>query len=197
MPSQDDALPILDLTACRTTPVAQLVEERLGHAVYGQLADQDTIPSINPPGLVKLQTTGPVTSRHVVLRDRQPPNWVVAVCWAMFAHDRLPAEVQRDLAAGGEPLDRLLTMHGVAWTAELLPDENRKTVSREASVTFRWARPDTPLLELIRFLTIDGQPLAMLIDEVPQLPHLGPDEPLVPCRVDERGARAALSHAAP
>jgi len=189
MPSRNDAPPILDLTACRTTPVAQLVEDRLGHPVYGQLADQDTIPSIKPPGLVKLQTTGPVTHRHVLLRDRQPPNWVVAVCWAMFVADRLPAEVKRDLDAGGEPLDRLLTQHGVAWQAEVLPDENRKTVVREASVTFRWAGPDTPLLELTRFLTINNEPLAILIDEVPQLPRLGPSAPLVPRPADLASAR--------
>ena len=180
MPHRHDTLSVLDLTACLTLPVAQLVEERLGHAVYGQLADQDTIPSIKPPGLVKLRTMGPVTHRHVVLRDALAPNLVVAVCWAMFASDRVPAAMQRDLDAGGEPLDRLLTLHGVAWQAEVLPDENRKTSVREASATFRWAMPDTPLLEVTRFVRLGEEPLGVLIDEVPQLPRLGPAEPLVP-----------------
>jgi hypothetical protein len=197
MPVRKAAPSILDLTACLTMPVAQLVEEQLGRAVYGQLADQDTIPSIRPPGLVKLQTMGPVTHRHVVLRDVQAPNLVVAVAWAMFVVDRVPPKVRRDLDAGGEPLDRLLTRHGVAWQAELLPDENRKTVVREASANFRWATPDTPLLELTRFVTLGQEPLAALIDEVPELPRLGPGETLVPCRVDERRGRAALSRAAP
>jgi hypothetical protein len=179
MPRPSETLPILDLSACLTLPVAQLVEERLGHAVYGQLANQDTIPSIKPPGLVKLRTSGPVIHRHVVLRDAQSPHLVVAVCWAMVVADRLPAEVRRDLD-GGEPLDRLLTLHGVAWQAELLPDENRKTTVQEASARFHWATPDTPLLELTRFVTIGDEPLATLIDEVPQLPRLGPTDPLLP-----------------
>ncbi len=84
------------------------------------------------------------------------------------------------LDAGGEPLDRLLTLHGVAWHGELLPDENRKTTVQEASAVFRWAAPDAPLLELTRFLTIGKEPLATLIDEVPRLPRLSLEEPLVP-----------------
>jgi len=180
MPHRHDTLSLLDLTASLTLPVAQLVEERLGHAVYGQLADQDTIPSIKAPGLVKLRTTGPVTHRHVVLRDALPPNLVVAVCWAMFASDRIPAAVRQDLDAGGEPLDRLLTLHDLAWRAEVLPDENRKTTVREASATLRWATPGTPLLEVTRFVRLGEEPLGVLIDEVPQLPRLGPTDPLLP-----------------
>jgi hypothetical protein len=180
MPHRTDTPPIVDLTACLTLPVAQLVEERLGHAVYGQLAYQDTIPSISPPGLVKLRTTGPVTHRHVVLRDALAPHLVVAVCWAMFATDRILAEMRHGLDAGGEPLDRVLTAHGVAWTAELLPDENRETTAAAASAHFRWATPDTPLLELTRFVTVGKEPLGVLIDEVPRLPRLGPEEPLLP-----------------
>jgi hypothetical protein len=178
MLSPQDTLPILDLAACLTIPVAQFVEERLGRPVAGQLVSQDMIPSIRPPGLVKLRTSGPVTHRQVVLRDVLAPNLIVAACWAMFASDRVPEELRHDLATGGEPLDRLLTLHGVAWRAEVLPDENRKTAVREASARVRWARPDTPLLELTRFLLIGEEPLGVLIDEVPRLPLLAASWPV-------------------
>jgi len=82
---------------------------------------------------------GPVTHRHVVLRDALAPHLVVAVCWAMFATDRILAEMRHGLDAGGEPLDRVLTEHGVAWHAELLPDENREATAAAASAHFPWA----------------------------------------------------------
>jgi len=123
---------------------------------------------------------GPVTHRHVVLRDSPPPNLVIAVCWTMFASARVPAAIRQDLDARGEQLDRLLTLHGLAWKAEVLPDENRKTSVRDASATFRWATPDTPLLEVTRLVSLGDKPLGVLIDEVPQLSRLGPTDPSIP-----------------
>ena len=64
----------------------------------------------------------------------------------------------------------------------MLPDENRETTAATASAHFRWATLDTPLLELTRFVTVGKEPLGVLIDEVPRLPRLGPEEPLLPLR---------------
>jgi len=170
---------VIDLTACLSIPVAQLLQERLGRPLRGQLADQDVIRRIRAPGLVKLQTTGPVTHRHVILRDSQEPHLPVAVAWALVVVRRLPPSVREGLKSG-EPLDRLLTAHGSAWTAEVLPDEYRLTTTEQLSANFPWAAPDTPAAEVTRILSVGARLLAVLIDEVPRLPQLGPAEPLIP-----------------
>jgi DNA-binding GntR family transcriptional regulator len=43
----------------------------------------------------------------------------------------------------------------------------------EASTRFAWAAPGTPLVEITRILYLDDDPVAIAIDEVPQLPALG------------------------
>ena len=106
----------------------------------------------------------------------------MAVAWALIVIERLPISVRVGLAGTGEPLDRLLTNHGAAWTAELA--ERVVTGSaREASSHFAWAVPGTPLVEVTRILSLAGEPIAVLIDEAPLLPEVGTHRPLT--RLDD------------
>jgi hypothetical protein len=177
MPTPLVSAQVLDLERCRTQPVAQLLEERLGRAVQARLVDQDTIARIARGGLAKLRTRGPVLHRHVLLADSLTPRLPVAVAWGLVVVKRLPKAVQRDLE-GGEPLDRLLTTYGIAWTAELKRRDTKRHKVEQASHRFPWAAPDTPLTEMTRLLSINGDPKAVLIDEIPLLPQLTADEPL-------------------
>jgi hypothetical protein len=170
--------PILDLDAIGSRPVADVVAERLGRPVRGLLVSQDTISRVRSPGLPVLGTTGPVVHRHVVLQDSRPPYLTVAVAWALMVEARLPRRIRVGLAGTGEPLDRLLTGHRVPWTAGL----TERAVwhpAEEASAEFGWAVSGTPLVEVTRLLSVDGVPVATLVDEVPLVPELGPDRPLM------------------
>jgi chorismate-pyruvate lyase len=178
MPTRLTSAHVLDLERCRMQPVAQLLEERLGRAVQTRLVDQGTIARIARPGLVKLRTRGPVLHRHVLLTDSLAPHLPIAVAWGLIVVKRLPKKVQRELAEGGEPLDRLLTMHGIVWAAELIRRDTIGHKVEQASHRFPWAANGTPLTEMARLLTINGDPQAVLIDEIPLLPELTADEPL-------------------
>jgi hypothetical protein len=169
--------PILSLDAIRSRPVADVLAERLGRPVRGLLLSQDTISPTRPPGLPVLKTTGPVVHRHVVLQDSRPPHLTVAVAWALMVETRLPRSARVGLAGTGEPLDRLLTGHRVAWTAQLTERVSWHPVG-EASAHFAWALSCTPMIEVSRLLSVGDEPVAVLIDEVPLLPELGPDLPL-------------------
>jgi hypothetical protein len=169
--------PILSLDAIRRRPVADVLAERLGRPVRGLLVSQDTISPTRPPGLPVLRSTGPVVHRHVVLQDSRAPHLTVAVAWALMVEARLPRSARVGLAGTGEPLDRLLTSHRVPWTAELTERVDWHPVA-EASAQFVWAVSGAPLIEVSRVLSVGGEPVAVLIDEVPLLPQLGPDRPL-------------------
>jgi hypothetical protein len=121
-----------------------------------------------------------VLHRHVLLEDSLPPHLPVAAAWALIVPWHLPEDVRADLLHGNEPLDRLLTGHGVRWTAEHVETETR-TVG-EASSPFPWAEPSTPLIEdTRRVLDQGGTPIAVTIDEIPFLqPRADPDLPLLP-----------------
>jgi hypothetical protein len=179
MPTRSHPQPVLDLSAVCRQPVAALLEARLGRRLGGRLLSQDTITRVRPPGLGKLLTTGPVVHRHVVLEDSLPPGLPVAVAWALFVSERLPVSVRVGLAGTGEPLDRLLTGHQLPWTAELAEDATTGAAS-QASAHFAWAPAGTPLLDLTRLLHVAGEPVAILIDEVPLLPWMGAAAPLTP-----------------
>jgi chorismate-pyruvate lyase len=171
---------LFTLLVQRSTGVTDLVEVLLGRAVRSRRLSQDEIPRIRPPGLLRLHTTGPVLHRHVLLEDSRPPHLPVAAAWALIVPWHLPRAVRVALLQGHEPLDRLLTGHGLQWTAEPVETETR-TVA-EASSAFPWSAPTAPLVEHTRRVLDDGgTPIAMTIDEVPFLePRTDPDLPLLP-----------------
>jgi hypothetical protein len=179
VPTASSAPPILDLAAIRLRPVVTVLEERLGRPIRGRLLSTDTITRVKPPGLSKLHTNGPLTHRHVVLEDSLPPHLRVAVAWALTVEGRLPLGVRAGLVGSGEPLDRLLTSHDLPWTADLIEDVITGPAST-ASTHFTWAASGTPLVEITRILQVSDDPIAITIDEVPLLPELGADTPLVP-----------------
>jgi chorismate-pyruvate lyase len=163
----------------RSRGVTELVEALLARSVRSRRLSQDEIPRIRPPGLLRLGTTGPVLHRHVVLEDSLAPHLPVAVAWALIVPWHLPEPVRAALLQGDEPLDRLLTGHGLRWTAEPVETESR-TVD-EASSPFPWARPVAPLVEhTCRVLDGAGTPIAVTIDEIPFLePRSDPGQPLL------------------
>jgi len=154
----------LDLVAVGTRVIADHVEAEFGRPVVGRLVSQDVIPRLQPGR--RLRTSGPVVHRHVRLVDAQPPHRHVAACWALIAPDRLPDAVRAELGSG-EPLDRLLTRHGVPWRGELLTDEGLVSPATEASLDLSWLEPAGVVVELARVVSIGGEPVAILIDEVP------------------------------
>jgi len=186
-PSADrDGLPdpvaarLFILLVRRSRGVTDLVEALLGRPVRFRRLSQDEIPRIRPPGLLQLRTTGPVLHRHVLLSDTLRPHLPVAAAWALIVPWHLPEDVRAALLHGDEPLDRLLTGHGLEWTAEPVETEIR-TVA-EASSPFPWAPPATALVEQTRrLLDQHGTPIAVTIDEVPFLePRTDPELPLLP-----------------
>jgi hypothetical protein len=179
VPTRNATPPILDLDAIRSRPVAELLEARFGRPIRGRLLSQDTITRVRPPGLGKLQTTGPITHRHGILEDSLPPHLPVAVAWALTVEARLPISVRVGLVGTGEPLDRLLTSHHLPWTADLTEDVIASPAST-ASSHFAWAPPGTPLIEITRILRLGNDPIAICIEEVPLLPEVGADTPLIP-----------------
>jgi len=162
----------------RSRGAAELVEDLLGRPVWSRLVGTGELTRVAPPGLARLATTGPVLRRHLVLADSRPPHLPVAASWSLVVPWRLPEAVAAALRAGGEPLDRLLTGSGLAWTATPLETETAPVA--EASVAFPWAAPDDPVVEQARLLQLDGQPVAVVLDEVPFLPPRDADEPLLP-----------------
>jgi len=179
-PPDPVATRLFTLLVRRSRGVTELVEALLGRAVRSRRLSQDEIPRIRPPGLLRLRTTGPVLHRHVLLEDSLPPHLPVAVAWALIVPWHLPEDVRAALLHGDEPLDRLLTGHGLQWTAEPVETETR-TVA-EASSGFPWAEPTAALVEHTRrVLDGTGMPIAVTIDEVPFLaPRADPALPLLP-----------------
>jgi chorismate-pyruvate lyase len=173
------AMRLFRLLVERSRGVTDLVEALLARPVRSRRLSQDEIPRIRPPGLLRLGTTGPVLHRHVLLEDSRAPHLPVAVAWALIVPWHLPEVVRAALLQGDEPLDRLLTAHGLQWTAEPVETETR-TVD-EASGPFPWAAPVTPLIEhTCRVVDGAGTPIAVTIDEIPFLqPRADPDQPLI------------------
>ena len=161
----------------RSPGPTQLVEDLLGRPVRSRLLGKGELARVPPPGLTRLGTTGPVLRRHVVLTDSVPPHLPVAVTWSVVVPWRLPDEVAAALRDGPEPLDRLLTRQGLAWTAH--PVETEALPVEEASTAFPWAPAGTPLVEQARVVHLDAMPVATTIDEIPFLPPQDPDTPLL------------------
>lgn len=150
----------------RHADVSDLVAQLLGRPVRPRLLGQQVIRRVRPPGLVRLRTTGPFLHRHVRLDDSLPPHLPVAVLWMLIVPWRLPAPVRSALLVGAQPVDRLLTRHGVDWSAQAL--ETQVHTVAEASTEFSWAAPDTPLIEQSRLLvSADTGPVATTIEEIP------------------------------
>jgi hypothetical protein len=162
----------------RSRSAAELVEELLGRPVRSRLVGAGELTRIAPPGLARLATTGPVLRRHLLLTDSRPPHLPVAASWSLVVPWRLPEQVAADLRAGGEPVGRLLSERGLAWTATPLETETAPVA--EASTAFPWAAADTPVVEQARLLHLDAQPVAVVLDELPYLAPRDPDEPLLP-----------------
>jgi hypothetical protein len=164
----------------RSRGVTELLEDLLGRSVRSRLVGDGELTRIAPPGLTRLDTTGPVLRRHLLLADSRPPYLPVAVSWSLVVPWRLPDEVAAALRAGAEPLDRLLTERGLAWTAEAIETETLPV--EEASTAFRWAVPGSALVEQARVVHLHAQPVAIFLDEVPYLAPRDPDTPLLPVR---------------
>jgi hypothetical protein len=169
-----------------------LLEDLLGRSVRSRLLDAGELSHVAPPGLVRLGTEGPVLRRHLVLTDSLPPHLPVAVSWSVVVPSRLPADVAAAVRSGAEPLDRLLDERGLTWTAD--PVETEILPAGEASVDFRWAAPGARLVEQARVLRLGSLPVATVLDEIPYLPPLDPDTPLLPYPAGpSRGDRADLA----
>jgi hypothetical protein len=164
----------------RSRGVTELLEDLLGRPVRSRLAGTGELARIAPPGLPRLDTTGPVLRRHLLLSDSLPPHLPVAVSWSLVVPWRLPDEVAAALRAGAEPLDRLLSARGLAWTAEAV--ETGTSPVEEASTPFRWAPDGSPVVEQARVVHLDSRPVAIVLDEVPYLAPRDPDSPLLPVR---------------
>jgi len=162
----------------RSRGPTELAEDLLGRPVRSRLLGEGELARIAPPGLARLGTTGPVLRRHVLLTDSAPPHLPVAVSWSVVVPWRLPEAVATALRSGGEPLDRLLADHGLSWTAE--PVESETLPVAEASTAFPWAPAGSFLVEQARVVHVGGIPVAITIDEIPFLPPLDPDTPLLP-----------------
>jgi hypothetical protein len=162
----------------RAIGATQLVEDLLGRPVRSRVLAEGDLPRIAPPGLTRLATTGPVLRRHVLLTDSLPPHLPVAVTWSVLVPHRLPTTVAGALRSGGEPLDRLLTAHGLSWTSR--PVETDTLPASDASAPFRWAPTGTRLIEQARVVHLDHTPVATTIDELPFLPPRDADNPLLP-----------------
>lgn len=164
----------------RSRAAAELIEDLLGRPVRSRLLGDGQLARIAPPGLARLGTTGPVLRRHLLLTDSLPPHLPVAVTWSLVVPWRLPGDVAAALRAGAEPLDRLLTDRGLAWTAE--PVETETVPVEEASTAFRWATPGSSLVEQARVVHLETHPVAVVLDEVPFLTPRRPGAPLLPVR---------------
>jgi len=162
----------------RSRGAAELLEDLLGRPVRSRLVGAGELTRVAPPGLARLDTTGPVLRRHLLLSDSLPPHLPVAVSWSMVVPWRLPDEVAAALRAGAEPLDRLLTGRGLAWSAE--PVDTETLPVADASTAFAWAAPGSSLVEQARVVHLLGQPVAVVLDEVPYLEPRGPGVPLLP-----------------
>jgi hypothetical protein len=162
----------------RSRGPTELVEDLLGRPVRSRVIGEGELARLAPPGLARLDTTGPVLRRHVLLSDSLPPHLPVAVTWSVVVVGRLPDAVASALRSGPEPLDRLLTEHGLPWTTR--PVEWEALPVEEASTPFAWAPPGTSLVEQARVVHLDALPVATTIDEVPFLPPRDPDTPLLP-----------------
>src|SRR5215207_9384 len=139
---------LLVLLVRRSRGAAELVEGLLGRPVRSRLVGDGELSRIAPPGLARLDTTGPVLRRHLLLTDALPPHLPVAVSWSLVVPWRLPDEVAAALRAGAEPLDRLLAQRGLAWTPA--PVETEQVAVEEAATAFPWAVPGSSLVEQAR-----------------------------------------------
>lgn len=162
----------------RSRGPTELAEDLLGRPVRSRLLGEGELARIAPPGLARLDTTGPVLRRHVLLTDSAPPHLPVAVSWSVVVPWRLPDAVAAALRSGAEPLDRLLADHGLSWAA--VPVETETLPVAEASTAFPWAAAGSFLVEQARVVHVGGVPVATTIDEIPFLPPLDPHTPLLP-----------------
>ncbi len=145
--------------------VADDVEAQFGRPVVGRLVGQDEIPRVVPGQ--GLQTGGPLLVREVELVEQAPPHRPLAVSHALIVPDRLPESVRAELGSG-EPLDRLLTRHGVDWTAIVQPEEGFVAPVEVVAGEFAWlGEAAGAAVELLRVVSIAGRPVAILIDELP------------------------------
>jgi hypothetical protein len=183
-PVPDASWRLFVLLVRRSRGIAELLEDLLGRPVRSRLVGAGELARIAPPGLARLDTTGPVLRRHLLLSDPLPPHLPVAVSWSLVVPWRLPDEVAAALRAGAEPLDRLLTGRGLAWTAE--PVETETVPVAEASTAFRWAAAGSSVVEQARVVHLHSQPVAIVLDEVPYLPPRDPGDPLLPAPTDTR-----------
>ena len=177
-PADRVAWRLFALLVRRSRGPTELVEDLLGRPVRSRLLGAGELARIAPPGLTRLGTTGPVLRRHVLLTDSAPPHLPVAVSWSVVVPWRLPDVVAAALRSGAEPLDRLLARHGLSWTTT--PVETATLPVAEASTAFPWAAGGSYLVEQARLVQVDGVPVATTIDEIPFLPPLDSDTPLLP-----------------
>jgi hypothetical protein len=147
--------------------IADDVEAQFGRPVVGRLSSQDEIAHVREEPGRGLQTSGPVVVRVVELVEQASPHRPLAVCHALIVPDRLPESVRAELGSG-EPLDRLLTRHSVDWAATVQPEEGFVAPVGLVSGEFSWlGEAAGAAVELLRLISIGGQPVAVLIDELP------------------------------
>ena len=169
---------LFTLLVRRARGATEVVEDLLGRPCRGRVFAAAELSRIDPPGLVRLATTGPVLRRHVLLTDSESPHLPVAVVWSLLVPHRLPATVVTALHETGEPLDRLLVRHGLNWSSRAVETDTRPASA--ASTPFEWAPPGTPLVEQARVLHLDHAPVATTVDEIPFLLPRDAGSPLVP-----------------
>jgi len=177
-----DSWRLFVLLVRRSRGVAELLEDLLGRPVRSRLVGAGELARIAPPGLARLDTTGPVLRRHLVLSDSLPPHLPVAVSWSLVVPWRLPEEVAGALRAGAEPLERLLSARGLAWTAQSVETETSPV--EEASTPFRWAPGGSRVVEHARVVHLLSRPVAIVLDEVPYLAPRDPGSPLLPVEAE-------------
>jgi hypothetical protein len=179
----------------RSRGLTDLVEDLLGRPARARVLARAEITRIEPPGLTRLQTTGPVLQRHVVLEDSLAPHLPVAMIWTLIVPWRLPPAAQDTLRTSGDPLDRVLTGRGLRWSSTPL-DQEIVTVA-DGSQSFAWAPPAAPLVEQTRVVLVDAVlPVAAVVEEIPFLvPRHDPAESLLSV-ADPAGPAAPTAPAA-
>jgi hypothetical protein len=168
---------LFTLLVRRARGASEIVEDLLGRPCRGRVFAAAELARIEPPGLVRLATTGPVLRRHLLLTDSEPPHLPVAVVWSLLVPHRLPSTLVTALHETGDPLDRLLVQHGLRWSSRAVETETRPAAG--ASTPFPWAAPGTRLVEQARVVHLDHAPVATTVDEIPFLPPRDAGRPLV------------------
>jgi hypothetical protein len=147
--------------------VGDYVAAEFGRPTVGRLLGRRDIARADPsePGH-GLQSTGPLLVRELALIDADARG-VLAVASELLVPARLPEPVQAELASA-QPLDRLLTRHGVDWQAALVHGEGYVASFDEATEeNFSWLAGAGAAVQLMRMIHIGGLPAALVIDELP------------------------------